>query len=162
MAATYTPIASTTLGTATSTVTFSSIPQTYTDLVLIFQAKMATSSQPSNLQFNSDTGTNYSYTRIYGNGSSAISDRGSGGTNIDAAFVYNTDFTIVSLQIQNYTNSTTYKSTLSRWNNSTFTGATVGLWRNTNAITSLSLNGNSFNYIAGSTFTLYGIKAGNA
>ena len=61
MAATYTPIASITLGAATSSVTFSSIPQTYTDLIVIFNGR-TDGDENTNLQFNSDTTNNYSVT----------------------------------------------------------------------------------------------------
>ena len=76
MPATYQPIETQTVsGTSTSTVTFSSIPQTYTDLVLV--SAITQSADVSNyLRFNSDTGTNYSRTRLVGTGSSATSVRG--------------------------------------------------------------------------------------
>ena len=73
-AATYTPIATTTLGSATGSYTFSSIPQTYTDLVVVAQATISVAAG-SVVQFNGDTGNNYSYTYISGDGSSASSSR---------------------------------------------------------------------------------------
>jgi hypothetical protein len=61
--------------------------------------------------------------------------------------------------IQNYSNSTTYKTTLGRWDDSAaFTLLQSGTWLNTNAITSMSLTV-ADTFVAGSTFTLYGIKA---
>jgi hypothetical protein len=65
------------------------------------------------------------------------------------------------LHINNYSNSTTYKTVLARGNAATnLVEAFVGLWRNTNAITSISIIcQNSKNFGSGSTFTLYGIKA---
>ncbi|NBQ97859.1 MAG: hypothetical protein EBU12_06490, partial [Microbacteriaceae bacterium] len=57
---TYSQIASTTLGSAASSVTFSSIAATYTDLVIVVQAAVTAGSIALRMQFNSDTGTNYS------------------------------------------------------------------------------------------------------
>ena len=74
--ATYEPIATTTLGSAANAITFSSIPSTYTDLRLVgtFLAPDADYSD-INVQFNNDTGANYSYTLLlgYGTGTSSVS-----------------------------------------------------------------------------------------
>lgn len=116
------------------------------------------------LQFNGDTGTNYSETYMTGNGSAATSARD---TSVNATYVYNsgapttTGLNVIT-HIQNYSNSTTNKTLLTRSNNSAaFVNAYVGLWRNTAAITSIVIApvGGSGTYAAGSTFTLYGIKA---
>ena len=62
MASTYEPIATTTLGSAASSITFSSIPATYTDLRLVLVHTPSASTGNAQMQFNSDTATNYSYT----------------------------------------------------------------------------------------------------
>lgn len=166
MPSTYTPIATTTLATATSSVTFSSIPSTYTDLICVVDAKLVSGATSTNLvgYLNSDTGNNYSWTRLFGDGSSAASDRASNyGSMILAAagFLSNANPTNYIIQINNYANTTTYKTVLSRSNFAgNGTDAIVNLWRNTAAITTLKLQTQiSNNMIAGSTFTLYGIKA---
>ena len=82
MAKTYEPISTQTLGTAPTTVTFSSIPQTYTDLVLVFNSKSTTLNYPY-LTVNSDTGANYSRTYLAGSGSAATSGR-----QINPSFIY--------------------------------------------------------------------------
>ena len=160
MAITYEPIATTTLGSAAATVTFSSIPGTYTDLILIIRATLSSSSGAMGAQLNSDTGSNYSYTRLTGDGSTASSDRNSNLTFAPIGTVSTTQNVSV-VQFQNYSNSTTYKTILTR--NGIADVATYGivaLWRNTAAITSILINNNAaINYAAGSTFTLYGIKA---
>jgi hypothetical protein len=165
MPSTYEPIATQTLGSATATVTFSSIPSTYTDLVLVTSSKKDTATAANEaIRFNSDTGSNYSYTLLEGTGSAAASGRATNSTSIaldDAALVDTSNFRPAIVSIQNYSNSTTNKTILSRANNaSRGVDAIVGLWRNTAAITSVSviLQGGS-NFAAGSTFTLYGIKA---
>jgi len=162
MTATYEKIATTTLGSASATVTFSSVSGSYTDLIIVAQIK-ATSATFLDLRFNSDAGSNYSRTVLSGNGSTASSERRSNQTQI-ATDYYETIQTnlnyITTLHIMNYSNSTTYKTVLCRPNNAaTGTGATVGLWRNTAAITSVDLRANSNSFDTGSTFTLYGIKA---
>jgi hypothetical protein len=166
MPATYEPIATTTLGSNTKITTFSSIPSTYTDLVLVMNYGL---NQPGScfLRFNSDSGTNYSFTELRGTGSSALSSR-LAPTN--GYFAYNvfpdTTFGNSIVQIQNYSNTTIFKTFLSRANatSGSYPGAaaTVTQWRNTSAINSISidLDGDSnYWYLAGSTFTLYGIKA---
>ena len=167
---TYTPIATTTLGSAAPSVTFSSIAGTYTDLIIIasIKADSTTIATPA-LRFNGDTASNYSATWLYGNGSTASSSRGSNATYLYTgdyvAGVESTNFATFISHIMNYANTTTYKTVLSRNNqvNSSDgeTGATVGLWRKTpEAITTiLYTSTNGANYAVGSTFTLYGIAA---
>lgn len=163
---TYTPITSTTLGSAQTSVTFSSIPSTYTNLVLVLSGNQASNSS-TNIQFNSDTGNNYSFTIVSGNGTSATSERVTNNSSINitntgympsASSTFNT--TIV--HIHNYANTTTYKTILSRAGAAgTGTDTIVGLWRSTSAITDIKfrISNGSTNINTGSTFTLYGITA---
>ena len=158
---TYEAIATQTLGSAASSVTFSSITGTYTDLILIFDGTTASGGYPS-LRFNGDTGTNYSATVMRGNGSAAGSTRYSTANEMDIAMgsPLSTSQNNIIIQVMNYSNSTTYKTILARTNNASVeTGAGVGLWRSTSAITSVTLKSNSPNFDVGSTFSLYGIKA---
>jgi hypothetical protein len=158
MASTYTPIATTTLSSATSAVTFSSIPQTYTDLRVVVTGTASATSAFA-LRYNSDSATNYSYTVLYGTGTSALSARAS---NTDPANgnIWTTQ-SMCTADIMNYANSTTYKTAISRADNAdNRVAAWVSLWRNTAAITNLQITTTSANtYLAGSTFTLYGIAA---
>ena len=163
MPSTYTPIATTTLGSAQATVDFNSISGSYTDLVLVMNVKGSTTNY-CQLRFNSDTGSNYSRTVLAGTGTSAVSLRSTSSARIDIdsyASNSSTDFNKnIIVQIQNYSNATTYKTLLSRANNaSDGVDAIVGLWRSTSAITSINLALNTGTYAIGSTFTLYGIKA---
>lgn len=156
---TYTPIASQTLGSTASSVTFSSIPQGYTDLVIVF-AGTGSNNSSIYLTFNDDTGSNYSDTNMYGDGTNAASQRRSNQTSIKDILLYTTQTNAI-IQIQNYSNSTTYKSVLARSNvASAETDVTVGLWRNTSAITTITLIPGTVNFASGSTFSLYGIAAG--
>jgi hypothetical protein len=162
--ATYEPIATTTLGSAAASYTFSSITGTYTDLVLVASLN-GSSGTAIKVQFNGDTATNYSLTRLVGTGISATSSRQTSSTSI--IYGYNgipttaNEFAAVIMNIQNYANTTTYKTMLSRFNNansgSGSTDAIVGLWRSTSAINAIKVEANAGTFSTGSTFTLYGI-----
>jgi len=162
MPTTYEPIATTTLGSAQTSVTFSSISGSYTDLIIVCNAKITSGNgETIRFQFNSDTGSNYSQTNLNGNGSVAGSDRLSNQTKIESLTLWSTDFSVHTVHINNYSNATTYKTALLRGSNpNQIAGATVGLWRNTNAINSVKIFvGGTLTMTANSTFTLYGIKA---
>jgi predicted DNA binding protein len=156
---TYTPIATNTLGSAAASVTFSSISGSYTDLILVADTVNATGADNFLLNFNSDTGSNYSVTRLNGNGSAAASSRATNQTVLQCGEVYSTRSTTI-VQILNYSNTTTYKTTITRQNTAANTvAANVNLWRSTAAITTILISTSSYNFSAGSTFTLYGIAA---
>ena len=167
MAITYEPIATTTVSTATASVTFSSISGSYTDLIVVFAGTAGGGNNNLVLTFNSDTGNNYSWTDLEGNGSTAASYRLSNQAGIKFAYNYvatGTSQCNTIMHIMNYSNTTTYKTALGRVNTPTnatiYVGTTagVGLWRNTAAITSLTCS-NGDNWASGSTFSLYGIKS---
>ena len=157
MAKTYEPIATTTLGTATATVTFSSISGTYTDLVVVING-LYSGTTYGKFTFNSDTtASNYSYTRMLGYSGGTLSDR-AGGT--DGISMGSTSRGTWVAHINNYSNTTTYKTVLARENqDSSGVGAYVYLWRNTAAITSVTFTGVSGNFASTTTFTLYGIAS---
>lgn len=165
MPATYEPIATYTIPSAVTSYTFTSIPSTYTDLVLVYTA--ATSS-PADLyaQFNSDTGNNYSYTVLYAsNSNTAGSSRtaNQGYISLDYYGIPNTTLgnSVTIANFMNYSNTSTFKTTLARSNSaSNGVDALVNLWRNTSAINSIKIGSfTSTTLSTGSIFTLYGIKA---
>jgi len=160
MAKTYEPIATNTLGSAAASVTFSSIPATYTDLVLVQVSKITTGAGTGTLQINGDTASNYSNTFLTGNGSTATSTRNSS-TVIFTGDASNSDLQTSIYNFQNYSNTTTFKTVILRSNvTGSSLSAVVGLYRSTAAITSILISQNaSTTFIAGSTFTLYGIKS---
>jgi len=158
MALTYEPIQTQTVGTAVASVTFSSIPQTYTDLVLIVSADLTSGGHDLRLRFNSDTGANYSRTILY----NQLSTRNTGSDNIiTASFGSTNSGSYTTINVMNYSNTTTYKSTIQRGGYiASIDSLTAGLWRNTAAITTIECgNTGATTWIVGSTFTLYGIKA---
>jgi len=158
---TYESIATQTLGSAAASVTFTSIPSTYTDLVLVFAGTNSANSEGT-LQVNGDTATNYSATVLDGNGSSASSARYATRSSIYTQVLgCGTDQYNMIIHLQNYSNTTTYKTILTRFNAaSKGTSACVGLWRSTSAITSITLgNLSGGNFNTGAVISLYGIKA---
>jgi hypothetical protein len=165
---TYEPIATITASGSQSEVLFTSIPQTYTDLVVVIQA---TESGADGLDMrvgngSIDTGNNYSFTILRGSGSAASSYRVSNYNAAQVGLVNSTIGTIV-VNIQNYSNTNTYKTILTRCSNTNWTNnqtyTSVNLWRSTSAINQINFkNGSIANHGAGSTFTLYGIAKGAA
>ena len=160
MAKTYEPVATYTVPSAASSYTFSSIPSTYTDLILVVDGSLSGGSVIK-IQLNGDTATNYSYTYFYGSGSTTGSGRVSSeafGT-IGYSSTSAERFTAIA-HFMNYSNTTTYKTIIDRDNStSTQTVATVNLWRSTAAINSIKVFPNTTNLTAGTTLTLYGNKA---
>ena len=162
MPATYEPIATTTLSSAASTITFSSIPATYTDLKWVLVAK-GTGSGNLLLRFNSDTAANYSSTWLEGSGTAASSGRGTSNTSIIVTFGgtgVNTNWHYYEGDVFSYAGSTNKTCLLGNYEDQNGSGSIlkqVGLWRNTAAITTLTLSMQANNFDIGTTATLYGI-----
>lgn len=159
----YTLIATQTLVATSGTVTFSNIPGTFKDLV-IEVAHGLSSDQIVGLQFNNDTASNYSTTRLTGNGTSATSGRTTSETYIRAlAFGVSSATTVGSnasvLNIMSYANTNVNKTTIERENNAASgVTAAAGLWRSTAAVTSVSFAAQvGALFAVGSTFKLWGV-----
>lgn len=159
MAKTYTPIATQTLTTSTATVTFSSIPGTYTDLILVANVKGIGTGYPQ-IQVNG-SGSSLSRLGLAGDGSSASSGAYSDNYIVKQTTANSSNFAFNTItNIMNYANTTTYKTMLTRANNASVgVEAVVNTWRSTAAITSFGYYLSGTNMDVGSTFTLYGIKA---
>ena len=166
MAATYELIASTTLATTTTTVTFSSIPADYTDLVLRVSARLASGSF-GNLGIRPNgSAANDSTTRLYVENTTIYSDRYTNDYNIislsGASSTANT-FGSIEVYIPNYAASTykQFSSFGAAENNSSTVyklGVNANLWQDTTPISSLDINGDGYDFLADSSFFLYGIK----
>jgi hypothetical protein len=164
---TYVAIATQTAGSPVASVTFSSIPQTYTDLMLVVAG--ANSGANFYMRPNADTNNRYSTTYLQGEGTVAQTGRfdtsALGGNGMlparGAGFSpTNTNITTCTIQILNYTNTNTFKTVLSRWGQSTTAvGASVNLYQSTGAITQLECFPFASNWATGTTFSLYGIAA---
>lgn len=156
---TYTLISETVLGSAQASVTFSSIPQTYKDLVLEAVHTDSSVLQGVLLRLNGDTGTNYSRTIVYGTGTSAASFRASNANAITVSTNATTEAYTTFIHLMSYANTNINKTILYR-NGAAGrdTTAGVGLWRSTSAITSTVLLGDAAgNFATGSTFRLWGV-----
>ena len=158
MASTYVPIMTQTLGSAQNTVTLSSIPSTYTDVVLICQL-IPTAGCTGYFKLNGSSSSIYSDTWMVGYGSgSPASYRDSNQTQGVVGDMTGT--TTVIMNLQNYANTSVYKTVLTRSSSAgNGVAANASLFRDTTAISSVSLIANGTTWAAGSTFTLYGIKA---
>jgi hypothetical protein len=156
---TYTPLATVTLGTAVSSVTFGSIPATYRDLVLVYSSSYSTSGGEATLiRVNSDAGSNYSTVRMFGTGSSTGSDTNPNppSTNgIEGGF----ELSNCIFQFLDYSATDKHKTVLGRPDRSSAVVATASRWANTAAITSILIKPNTKNFAIGSIFSLYGIEA---
>ena len=163
---TYVALDKVTLTSNASDVTFSSIPSGYTDLVVVVMGASTTAGSSTNglrWQINGDTGANYSETQLLGDGTSATSSRTTSATDIGAGLLMQTSagyFATNIIHFMNYSNTTTYKTMLTRPGAaSVSTAANVSLWRSTSAITSIKFYRLTDQLKAGSTFSLYGIAA---
>jgi len=159
-------------GGAATQLVMSSIPATYTDLVLVINGGNSISGATWAIQLNSDTGSNYAWRMIEGSGTTATSSRSSttGLTVASMYFTYETgvgasEVTAIA-NFQNYANTDKYKTVVMRENTATApnypgVSVSVGIWRNTAAITSITIMipGGATNIASGTTFNLFGIKA---
>ena len=162
MTVTYDSIATTTLGSAAANITFSSIPATYTDLRVVLTNPAGVATYYLQMRLNSDTGTNYSRTQLYGEGTGAISGRGTNNNFALLGYLTTTQPTFQTIDIFSYagsTNKTWLVTSNQDANGSGEVWRIVGLWRNTAAITSIQISRQTGNLDTGTTATLYGIKS---
>jgi hypothetical protein len=173
MPATYTLIASNTLSSSAASVTFSAIPNTYTDLIIKASIRENAGGQYPNsidLQFNGSSATNYSRTDVYADATTPSSTRNSSQTKIifqnavNGSSSTSNTFSSVEIYIPNYavsqnkpisaaSNTEANSSSNLLWS----VAAAAGLWRDTSAITSINLACGA-SLASGSSFFLYGIK----
>ena len=161
MAVTYEPIATQTLGSAAGSVTFSSIPSTYTDLVLVTNV-IGTGDLQVNGRLNGDSGANYSSYYFVGNGTTGSGARQNNANYFatDYYFSVTTNGNATVMHFMNYSNATGNKSILVRSNAADkAVMAITNIWSSTAAINSIALTASQNNFNTGSMFTLYGIKA---
>ena len=166
MARTYEKIASTTLGSASATITFSSISSAYTDLKLILVPTSVSSQSAARIRFNSDTGSNYSYVQLRGTGTSVTSTRGtstanilfSGGTGISTTLPAFYEADIFSYNGSKY--KTVLVSSSNDYSGAGETASIVGVWRSTSTISTITITiDGTTTFSANTRATLYGIKA---
>jgi hypothetical protein len=165
MPQTYEPIATTTVSGNVGSITFSSVPATYTDIRVVFSGR---GDNYMMLRFNSDASTNYSYTVLQGDGGTNTSSRGTNQTEMLTSAaglgLGSAQPVLCTMDIFAYAGST-FKTVLSTgteaYSAGGFQNRSTGVWRSTAAITTIQLYaggaGQSFNN--GAVATIYGIKA---
>jgi hypothetical protein len=162
---TYKKIQSETLGSTQTSIAFTSIPQTYTDLKISLIAGHNTMAGGFVIYFNGDTASNYTSSYMLGTGSSQ-----SGGSSINTSGIYNfgdlgssTIINLIEINVNRYTETNRHKSTSSIFSSKERGRILLnfGLWRSNSAITSMTLsftNGTD-TFATGTIATLYGIEA---
>lgn len=157
-------IATNTLSSDASSITFSSIPGTYQHLQIRILAAGSSGGTPGiNWRFNGDTGTNYSYHLLRGDGSSASAVGGASNNEGIGSLAGpgSNKFGAAIMDIHDYASTSKYKTVRTFGGEDENGVGTIRLcssvWLNTNAITSITIKTSSGNFISGSTFALYGI-----
>jgi hypothetical protein len=167
MPITYKPIATVTVGSGgTSTITFTSIPQTYTDLCIVYSARSdnsATNWNNMKLAFNGSTAdASWRYLAGYNNGIASSNVTGQVEVWINFNASTGSTFSNSMVYISNYTSSNNKRISVETVAEGAaqdqIVGMVAGLWSNSAAITSISATPSSGNFMQYSTATLYGIK----
>jgi hypothetical protein len=159
----YVALATTTLASNTAQVTFSSISQSYRDLVVVIAGSLQ-SATPS-LRFNGVTTSSYEFTAMEGNGSTMVSFLTSSTSLIFCSNIFGTGSqkTISIANIMDYSATGQFKTVLGRASNGNTSGRSVafgGRFTSTSAITSVAvLTHNANPYETGTTISLYGISS---
>jgi hypothetical protein len=159
---TYKALANVTLGAAASSVTFSSIPATYRDLVVVVTALGSTTLE-GRIRLNSDSGNNYSYVRMSSSGSAASSanagSQSSGFLSVIADATASGPLTMF-INIMDYSATDKHKTIISRAAAAgTGTEAFANRWADTSAVTTVQILTSTGNWASGATFNLFGIEA---
>jgi hypothetical protein len=161
MPATYEPIATKNGTGSAASVSFTSISQAYTDLVLVVSGTLTTGGDAGlELRLNG-TGAGssaYSGTLLNGTGGSATSSRQTAVAAANSGLISSSYVGTSIMQIMNYSNTTTYKTILGRGNIDSYVRGTVYMWSSTAAIDEIEVRAAN-NFSTTTTFTLYGIKA---
>jgi hypothetical protein len=150
-----------------SSISFTSIPATYKHLQIRAIGKSTSAGTQGDLTFNSDTGNNYTYHSLYGDGGGAFSEASAPRANIAAAIGLNSSstanvFNASVIDILDYANTNKYKTTRILTGLDTNASGQIalnsGLWMNTTAVTSVTITARSNAIAQYSSFALYGIK----
>ena len=161
----YESIATYTVGTAQATISFTSIPSTYSHLQLRCLSKNTSADYSIRAQFNSDTASNYTLHGLYGNGTTAAAYGFANQTTTEIGLSADTTanvFGAAVTDILDYANTNKYKTVrvLTGYdkNGAGSIDLRSGLWRSTSAINTILLSSGAGNFAQYSSFALYGIK----
>lgn len=157
----YVALANITLGSAASSVTFSSIPATFRDLVVVVNGAASNNLTPR-IRLNSDSGSNYSYVLMGGDGSGPFSATATDtSARAGANTTTNGNRVFQTYQLMDYSATDKHKTILARANeeNAAGTWAVANRWANTAAVTTVQVFTTANNFASGATFALYGIAS---
>ena len=161
-------IATVTLSSAARDIEFTSIPGTYQHLqIRLLTKSVITQGDVGDMTFNSDTGNNYAYHSLYGDGASAAAEAGTTRANIPLARMVTLSSTSVFganiVDILDYASTSKYKTVRTlKGDDRNGSGAVLidsGLWMSSSAITSIKFSGRTNNFAQHTTAALYGVKA---
>lgn len=153
---TYDLIASTTLAASSAEVVFASLPQTYRDLILVFNGTTAVADGVGS-RYNADTGNNYSAVRMTGSSAGGISDNFSGISRIIETAGNTDERTVYISNIMDYSASDKHKAVLTRSSIASNVTGIASRWANTAAITSITVFSPGSTISSGSTIAIYGV-----
>jgi hypothetical protein len=157
MPATYDQIATQTLGSSATVITFNSIPQTFTDLILVLVGQTTGGADSIGVRLNNDSSSIYMYRVGAGNGSVTVANAGNNESSLRVGPFYATTSTIHA-QVLGYTATNMWKTCISRGSNGeNQVNMTASCWRSTTAVTSLTVNALFGSMNTGTMATLYGI-----
>ena len=159
---TYIPIANTTIGATTSAITFSSIPATYRDLIIVFLGR-STSNVQAGIRFNNDSsGSNYSSQRLSANGTTLVAANTTDTYIVVAksALGTTTSDLQMNIEIMDYSATDKHKAVLSKAGNAA-NGFDViaNRWASNSAINSVSIRTDANSWAIGTTVAIYGVVA---
>ena len=155
---TYKALANITLSSSAASVTFGSIPSTYRDLVVVV-AGSASGGDGIYVRFNSDTGSNYSFVRMFGTGTTNGSTSGSSQTSGEFGEIW-TAQNVNLLHIMDYSATDKHKTFLGRTASpSNVIMAHAGRWANTSTVDTVTIRTSVTNFSSGTSFALYGIES---
>jgi hypothetical protein len=155
---TYIALANITLGSSASSVTFSSIPATFRDLVMVFVGSGSTNAD-LRVRLNGDTGSNYSFVYALGAPPSVIS---ASGTQNGLTFgAVDTGQTLSQISIMDYSATDKHKTALTRWDSTSSNAVTMyaSRWANTSAVNTVVVFPTAGTLSTGVTVALYGIAS---
>lgn len=161
MPGTYEKIVNTTLQSSQSSVTFSSITNSYTDLIVVVSGSLASGGTGGLvIRCNNDSASNYSATQMDSSNGTSSSYKDNNITEMNLGIMSGSNESGSIFHFNNYSSTTIWKSVISRGNNpASYIRTAIGVWRNTAAINRLDFFNPSVNIAAGTKFTIYGIKA---
>ena len=148
----------------TASISFTGIPTGYKHLqIRTIALSSGTYSQDDIVRFNSDSGANYSWHELVGNGGTANVYSGVSATYMPASILPDSTYPVAYvMDILDYQNTNKYKTTRSLWgvdrNGSGYVGLNSGSWRNTDVITTITISPNTGVWNQNSSFALYGVK----